>query len=55
MMTVPFFSHLRRVSARAALSPDLTGFDAETLQAALQTFDHTQFPEYHPDALSDTS
>jgi hypothetical protein len=52
---VPFFSHLRRVSTTTALSPRVTGYDADTLQAALQTFDSTQFPEYHPDALSDFS
>ncbi len=47
---VPFFSHLRRVSSAAALTPGVTGFDAEMLQAARQTFDHTQFPDYNPDA-----
>ncbi len=52
---VPFFSHLRQTSAKIALSPGATGFDAETLQAAWQTFDHTQFPDYTPDAFSDHS
>jgi hypothetical protein len=46
---LPFFRHLRAVSA-ATFSPDGTGIDAETLQAALQTFDHAQFPDYDPDA-----
>jgi len=49
---VPFFSHLRQVSAKITLSPGITGFDAETLQAAWRTFDHAQFPDYCPDALS---
>ncbi len=47
---IPFFSHLRQASAKIALSPGVTGIDAETLQTALRTFDHTQFPDYDPDA-----
>jgi hypothetical protein len=50
---VPFFSHLRLVSTTTALSPGVNGYDPETLQAALHTFDPTLFPEYHPDALGD--
>ncbi len=49
---VPFFSHLRQISADMALTPGATGFDAERLQAALQTFDPAQFPAYNPDASS---
>jgi len=52
---VPFFSHVRQVSVAEALSPGKIGFDAETLQMALQTFDPTQFPDYHPDATGNFS
>ena len=47
---VPFFSHLKQVSPSSESAPGVTDFDAAALRAAWHTFDHTQFPDYNPDA-----
>jgi hypothetical protein len=47
---VPFFQHLNAISDDESAHRSTNGLDAETLQRAWQSFDHTQFPIYNPDA-----
>ena len=46
---LPFFMHLRQSVPALAHAPAAAGVDAETLEAALRTFDRSAFPEYRPD------